>query len=119
MQASKLFDAHGASRARSNGKDPNWSESKHEMCDPRQGTDEYRKVVDESIFGLDADEGHAYQDAEQNNRWHDVVGQGVKRVGRNVELQEIDILHSLNQSRTEEGSRLPGGKGKRECEHQN
>ena len=54
-----------------------------------------------ALFGtpMSAD---ADDDAEQHDRGHDVVGERVERIGRDVEVQEVERLPFLEQRRAEE-----------------
>ena len=57
-----------------------------------------------------ADQRDAEHHREQHDRRHDVVGQRVERIRRDVEVDEVERLAALDQRRAEERWRsAPGG----------
>ena len=114
LQALQLFDAQ---RSRDDRGD-------REHADRCQGHDKARRLrdglsgrgehVEQGCLVRDADERRADDDAEQHDRRNDVVGERIERIGRNVEVQEVERLTFLEQRRAEERRVLIGREHQRE-----
>ena len=84
------------------------------MQDVRHGQSGRREHVEQQCRVRDAYQRHADEQAEQHDRRHDVVGERIERIGRNVEIHEVERLAFEEQRRAEERRVLIGRKHQRE-----
>ena len=80
----------------------------------------HREHVEQHLLALEADQRDAEDHREQHDGRHDVVGERVERVGRDVEIDEVEGRPLLDERRAEERrvSRTGNASGKSEREHQ-
>ena len=88
-----------------------------ETVGPGQRPLEDRQGLEERLLPLDSHERHPQDGAEQDDRGHHAVGQGMEWVRRNVQGEEVDARRVLDEGRAEEGRVLDRGKREGHEEH--
>ena len=102
LQTADLLQVQRSSRVRRNGKQPIGREACHQSRDSRNRVPRDLQDVEKPLLALGARQCEAQQEGEQDYGGHDVVGQGVKRVRRNVQADEIERRPTLHQAGAEE-----------------
>ena len=113
LQAAELLEAQRAGGGRGDGEQPVGRELDDEARGARERGADHVQQIEEDRLALEADDRDPEDDREEDDRRHDVVGQRVERVGRNIEIDEVEGRPALEERGAEERRRLGRREGQR------
>jgi hypothetical protein len=116
-EAGELDRVDGADRVRGDGEEAQGHQPPDELVRAGEGTLGDQERIDQLLLALDSHERDAEDGAEEDDGGHDVVGEGVERIGGNVERDEVEGGRLLDEGAAEEGRGLHRREGERHEEH--
>jgi hypothetical protein len=114
LDALELLDRQGTRSDRGHGEHPVWAESHDAAGGARDDHTGGLEDFEQGRLSLHADERHAHDHREEHDCGHDVVGQRVEGIRRDVEVDEVERRRPIDERRAEEGGVLDWWKGERE-----